>query len=1058
MQTQAAGEGADAPLSRGAERGERAGSTAQEARRLLDAVAAEAGGGRLPLATYRLQLFKGFDFYKAAEVVPYLADLGVSELYSSPILRASPGSTHGYDVLDHTQLNPELGGPVAFDALAEALRARGLGLLLDIVPNHMAIGSQNPLWWDLLENGPAALSARFFDVEFRPVKEELADKVLVPLLGDRFGAVLESAQLKLAIEGGAFEISYFDQRFPVNPRTYPQILSLRLDELSARLPRSHDVDELKSVLTAIEHLPQRHEREPVRQEERRREKEVIKRRLASLYEGSAEVRSFIQENVRLFNGEPGTPHSFDRLDRLLAVQAYRLAWWRVSSEEINYRRFFDINTLAAIRVEDPVVFESVHQLPLQLVAEGKVTGLRIDHPDGLALPTRYFRLLQETRVLQLVRARFEEERARRGADGTAWEELSQAVREELAHEIGAAGAASPLFRPVYVVAEKILARTEELPLSWAVRGTTGYDFLNSLNGLFVQRENEEAITRVYHRFLGREVNFEELVYEKKKLILYTALAAEMNLLARQLSRISEHNRWTRDFTLYSLRAALIEIVASFPVYRTYVDELGHVDERDRRYIELAVAKAKRRNPVENAAIYDFIKRILLQRFEAHVAEEERPLQLSFALKLQQMLGPVMAKGLEDTAFYLYNRLVSLNEVGGEPRVFGNTVDAFHASNERRARSFSRSLLATSTHDTKRGEDTRARIDALSELPREWRSALFSFSRRTESLRRAVEEDGETRKAPDQNELMLFWQTLLGTWPLPPPGTDPLALPPPAEMARFRERMQAYLFKAIKEAKVNTSWMQDEPAWEGGVSGFVGDVLSLPPRHLLWKAFLPFARQIALIGLHNSLSQLVLKLTAPGVPDFYQGTELWDLSLVDPDNRRPVDFAPRAQLLSELRRRLAQAGPDARAGLFAELLRSWEDGRIKLLLTNQLLLLRRDHPGLFGEGGYRALTPSGPRADRLVAFAREQGHEVCVTVAPRLVAGLLEGDARSTRLPPEKFAGTLVPVPGLRPGDRIRDALTLELRTLRASEQGAALAVDELFSTLPLAVLIGEVPR
>ena len=1052
-----AGEGADAPLSRSDVRSEGAGSTAQEARRLLDAVAAGVGGGRLPLATYRLQLFKGFDFRKAAEVVPYLADLGVSDLYSSPILRASPGSSHGYDVLDHTQLNPELGGRRAFDALAEALRVRGLGLLLDIVPNHMAIGSDNPLWWDLLENGPAALSARFFDIEFRPVKEELADKVLVPLLGDRFGAVLESGQLKLALEGGAFEISYFDQRFPVNPRTYPQILSLRLDELSARLPGSHDVDELKSVLTAVEHLPQRHEREPARQEERRREKEVIKRRLASLYETSAEVRSFIQENVRLFNGEPGKPRSFDWLDRLLAAQAYRLAWWRVSSEEINYRRFFDINTLAAIRVEDPVVFESVHQVPLQLVAEGKVTGLRIDHPDGLALPSRYFRLLQEARVLQLVRARFDEER-RRGGEGPAWEELSQAVREELAHEVDAAGAASPLFRPIYVVAEKILARTEELPPSWAVGGTTGYDFLNSLNGLFVQRENEEAITRIYHRFLGREVNFEELVYEKKKLILYTALAAEMNLLARQLSRISEHNRWTRDFTLYSLRTALIEIVASFPVYRTYVDDRGHVDERDRRYIELAVAKAKRRNPVENAAIYDFIKRILLQRFEAHVAEEERPLQLSFALKLQQMLGPVMAKGLEDTAFYLYNRLLSLNEVGGAPRVFGNTVEAFHSSNEIRARSFSRSLLATSTHDTKRGEDTRARIDALSELPREWRSALFSFSRRTESLRRGVEEDGETRKAPDQNELMLFWQTLLGVWPLPPPGTDPLVLPPPAEMARLRERMQAYLFKAIKEAKVNTSWIQDEPAWEGAVTGFVGEVLSLPPRHLLWKAFLPFARRIALIGLHNSLSQLALKLTAPGVPDFYQGTELWDLSLVDPDNRRPVDFAPRARMLSELRERLARPQPEARARLLSEVLGSWEDGRIKLLLTNLFLLLRRDHPGLFGEGGYRALTPSGPRADRLVGFAREQGRELCITVAPRLVAGLLEGDARSARLPAEKFAGTLLPVPGLRPGDRVRDALTLELRTLRESEQGAVLAVDDLFSTLPVAVLIGEVAR
>jgi (1->4)-alpha-D-glucan 1-alpha-D-glucosylmutase len=1032
----------------------------EEARRLLEAVAAAVADQRLPLASYRLQLHHGFTFEDARGLVPYLAELGVTEVYSSPILVAAPGSSHGYDVVDHTRLNPELGTQAQFDALSAALRERSLGLILDIVPNHMGIGSMNPLWWDLLENGPSARSSRFFDVEFHPLKEELANKVLVPMLGDPFGAVLERGELQLIFENGAFEVAYFDKRFPVNPRTYPQILGLRLDELEAKLRAANgsapaagareDLDELKSVLTALEHLPQRHEREPERQEERGREKEVVKRRLAQLYERSPALRGFIEENVRIFNGVKGVPRSFDPMDRLLAAQAYRLAWWRVSSEEINYRRFFDINSLAAIRVEDPVVFEEVHRIPLQLVSEGKVTGLRIDHPDGLQLPSTYFRLLQDARTLQLARAAFEQSRRQHdGAEPPSWEEMEPAVRAELAREFDSRGTSSPFFRPLYLVAEKILGRNEQLPLSWAVCGTTGYDFLNALNGIFVARDNEAALTRIYSRFIGREIDFDDLVYGKKKLILYTALAAEMNLLARQLNRISEHNRWTRDFTLYALRAALIEIVACFPVYRTYVDERGQVDDRDRRYIELAVAKARRRNPVENAAIYDFIKRILLQRFEEHVAEEERQPQLTFALKLQQMLGPVMAKGVEDTAFYGYNRLVSLNEVGGEPRIFGTPIETFHDQNIARARSFPRSLLATATHDTKRGEDVRTRIDVLSELPREWRSALFSFSRRTTSLRRDV----EGRRAPDENELMIFWQTLLGAWPLPAAGGDPLALPAPEIMTQLRERMQAYLFKAIKEAKVNTSWIEDNSAWEQAVSGFVGEVLSLPRRHRLWNAFLPFARRVAQVGLHNSLAQLVLKLASPGVPDLYQGNELWDLSLVDPDNRRPVDFGLRAGYLGELRARLSRDPPGGQMLLARELLSAWEDGRIKLLLTHLGLVARRQHSALFGDGAYLPLSPAGDRAENLCAFARAHGGERAVAIVPRLCAGLIDDDPRSGRLSPGRFAGTVVPVPGLHPGDKLRDVLAGEERTLCGHEQGGALAVEELFSTLPVALLV-----
>ncbi len=985
----------------------------EQARRLLGEVAAELAAARQPLATYRVQLHREFGFDDAASIARYLADLGVTDLYTSPILTAAPGSMHGYDVIDHASINPELGGEEGFDRMSAALKKAGLGCVLDIVPNHMGLGSGNALWLDLLENGPSAHAAKFFDVEWHPVKEELADKVLVPVLGDRYGAVLERGEIRLELNEGAFRIRYYDHLFPVNPRSYGQILSYRIDELSKQLGRSEVLDELKSILFTLANMPSRHEQDPARQEDRRREKEVVKRRVATLCAGSVAVRRHLEENVRIFNGTPGRPRSFDLLDRLLDAQAYRLAHWRVSSEEINYRRFFDINSLAAIRMEDPEVFAHAHRVPLRLLAQGRIDGLRIDHPDGLAYPRRYFGLLQEAHVLQRVR-----ERA--AARGVPWEEVEGAVREELRDSRD-----PRLARPLYVVAEKILARTETLPASWRVAGTTGYDFLNSLNGIFVARENAEKLQKIYSRFIHGEIDFEELVYLRKKLVLYTAMASEMNLLARQLNRISEGNRWTRDFTLYALRSALIEVIACFPVYRSYIEEAGQVEERDRKYILQAVACARRHNPTENASIYEFIGDILLQKFAAYVAESERPAQHAFALKLQQILGPVMAKGLEDTAFYVYNRLVSLNEVGGEPEHFGNTVESFHESARLRAQKWPRSLLATATHDTKRGEDIRVRIDALSELPEEWRRTAIAFARRTEGLRREV--DG--RLAPDRNEQMLLLQTLIGAWPMRG-----------EELPALRDRLVQYMIKAAKEAKVNTSWIQEDQRWEDALRGYVEDLFALPSRHPLWKGLQPFARRVAEIGLHDSLSQVTLKIASPGVPDFYQGTELWDLSLVDPDNRRPVDFEERRRILDELR-----ASSLPRAHLARELYGSWEDGRIKLFLTHASLQARRAMPGAFAGGGYVPLLPEGPRAAHLCAFARTGAQaELAVAVAPRLVATLLDGG----KLPAQKFAGTTVPVPGVRAGQRLRDAFTGEERV--AGPDG--FAVDQLFSTLPVALL------
>jgi (1->4)-alpha-D-glucan 1-alpha-D-glucosylmutase len=989
----------------------------EQARRLLDETAAELAAARQPAATYRVQLHEGFGFDAAASIARYLADLGISDLYTSPILQAAPGSMHGYDVIDHGRLNAELGGEEGYARLSARLQEAGLGHVLDIVPNHMGLGSGNSLWLDLLENGPSAHAARFFDIEWHPVKEELADKVLVPVLGDRYGAVLERGEIKLELVEGAFRIRYFDHLFPVNPRSYGQILQYRIDELATRPGQSEALDELRSILFELENMPSRREQDPARQDERRREKEVVKRRVAALCASSPQMRAQLEENVRSFNGRPGNARSFDLLDKLLDAQAYRLAHWRVSSEEINYRRFFDINSLAAIRMEDEQVFDHAHRLPLRLLAEGRLSGLRIDHPDGLAYPRRYFRLLQDAHVLQRARARALER-------GLRWEELEPVVREEISRSED-----PRLLRPLFVVAEKILARTETLPGDWAVSGTTGYDFLNLLNGIFVARENQEKLQKIYYRFIHGEIDFAELVYQKKKLILYTAMAAEMNLLARQLNRISEGNRWTRDFTLYSLRAALIELIACFPVYRTYLEEPGHVEERDRRYVLQAVACAKRRNPAENASIYDFIADILLQKFAAYVEESERPAQHAFALKLQQILGPVMAKGLEDTAFYVYNRLVSLNEVGGEPEHFGTTVEAFHQQNALRAEKWPRSMLSTATHDTKRGEDIRARIDALSELPDDWRKAAISFARRTEGLRREV--DG--RWAPDRNEQMLFLQTLVGAWP------NGAELPARDALTSLRDRLQQYIFKSAKEAKVNTSWIQEDQRWEDALRGFVEGVFALPAKHALWKGLLPFARRIAEIGMHNSLSQVLLKLASPGVPDFYQGNELWDFALVDPDNRRPVDFELRRRLLDEVR--ASRLSP---AELARELYARWDDGRIKLLLTHAGLQARKAAPELFAGGGYLPLPAYGLRAANLCAFARTgEGGKLAIAVAPRLVAGLLRG----ARLPPEAFAGTTLAVPAR---GRLRDAFTGEEREIRDGK----LAVDELFSTLPVALLVG----
>ena len=643
----------------------------------------------VPASTYRIQLNRLFTLEQATELVGYLEELGVGDCYISPIHKARPGSLHGYDVTDHGCLNPEIGAEDQFCRFAEELRRRGMGLLLDIVPNHMCISDEaNAWWWDVLENGPSSLYASCFDIDWNPPKEDLIDKVLLPMLGDQYGKVLENREIQVAFERGTFHVLCGDLKLPVAPRTYRFMLELSLEQSRRTLGSDHpDVLELESILTALSYLPPRTEVDSQKIRERQREKEIVKRRLAQLADRSREVRNAIAESINEINGRSGDPRSLDRLEELLAAQIYRLSYWRVAADEINYRRFFDVNDLAAIRVEDREVFLAVHRLVLDLVRDNLVTGLRIDHPDGLFEPHRYFQDLQE------------------------------ACRAARSSPQGEAGAESGS-RPFFVVAEKILVGDEDLR-PWAIEGTTGYGYLNFLNGVFVDRARKRAFERIYRRFTGWTQPHEDLVYESKKLILQVSMSSELNILARKLDRISEQHRWSRDFTLESLRDALRETVACFPVYRTYTgSDAGTVDPEDERHIRAGVAAAKRRNPPISESIFDFIQSVLRLQDPDGLDEAQRAERRLFVMRLQQFTGPVMAKGLEDTAFCRYFPLSSLNEVGGDLRSFGISLGVFHEKNRIRLKFWPNAMLASSTHDTKRSEDVRARINALSEIPAE----------------------------------------------------------------------------------------------------------------------------------------------------------------------------------------------------------------------------------------------------------------------------------------------------------------------------------------------------
>jgi (1->4)-alpha-D-glucan 1-alpha-D-glucosylmutase len=974
----------------------------------------------VPPGTYRLQVHGGFPLTAAREVIPYLARLGIGGVYTSPYFTASPGSTHGYDVSNHNEINPEVGGDEAHAAFGAAAAEHGLVHIVDFVPNHMGIGTGTNAWWnDVLENGPSSPAAKFFDVDWAPVKQELYGKLLLPILGDQYGQVLERGELQLVFRDGALGLRYFDHELPINPRQAPRVYRAAVERLAGVLaPDNLQLHELLSIIASLDNLPPYTDSDPQNMAVRQREKEVARGRLGRLAAESEPVRQAIEAAIVQFNGEPGRADSFDELHELLESQPYRVAYWRTASHEINYRRFFDVNNLAGLRVEDPPVFEETHRLLASLLADGRLQGVRIDHPDGLFDPARYFSMLQDLAA-------------------RAWNITRDPERDGRPD------------RPLYVVAEKILSGHEQLPRRWAVHGTTGYNYLNDLNGLYIDAGQARHLRRAYARLTGRDEPFDDVLYWSKRLIIETAMASELTVLTQVLDRIAASSRKSRDFTRDSLRDVITEVVACFPVYRTYVDEEGWTPE-DRAVVERAIARARRRNPAMEASLFDFFREVMLARdvdtepvpndrrggYPPATQDDARE-RLRFAMKLQQYTGPVHAKGLEDTAFYRYNLLVSLNEVGGNPGRFGRSAVEFHEACAERLRHWPLELLTTSTHDTKLGEDVRARINAISELSAEWTREVARWMRLNNSHRMVIESE----PAPDRNDEYRFYQALLGCWRL-----DGAEQPMPAP--DLATRLHEYMLKAVREAKLHTSWLTQNHLYEDALKVFVTSVLEPRPNNRFLPAVARMLRQVGAIGMLNSLSQVVLKLGSPGVPDFYQGSELWDLSLVDPDNRRPVDFDLRRALLDDVDRVLALC-PTQRVPALTGMLRDWVDGRIKLLTTTAGLRLRRKDPELFLSGAYVPLSTEITVDGDVIAFARMQHERAQLFVAPRLCSRLFT-DLR----PPVgvTWKTSRILLPRELAGRRFRHELTgAELHSTSTADE-SWLFVGEIFEHVPVGIL------
>ena len=948
------------------------------------------GPPALPRATYRLQFRKEFGFDDATRAVPYLAALGVSHLYASPFLAARPGSSHGYDIIDHNRFNPEVGDAAAFDRMIAALHGHGMGLILDFVPNHMGVGSSdNPWWLDVLEWGQSSPYANFFDINWTPTVEHLRGKVLLPLLGDHYGNVLERGEITLRFdrENGSFSAWYFEHRFPIAIRDYPRILRAVQSETDGA---GTALAPLVAGFARLSAKPRGARQAAML----RREADALRFGLAALAKSDGDIAAAIDRVVDRMDGTPGDPASFRELHTLLERQAYHIAYWRVASNDINYRRFFDINELAGLAIENPELFEISHRLIFQLVAEGKLQGIRLDHIDGLYDPLEYCRRLQD-RAAYLMPPR----------------------------DVATAAPGLLPAHPIYLLVEKILAPHEHLRPEWPVDGTTGYEFMNLVNGLFVEQAAQKALTEIYERFLGRPSDFPEMVIAAKRQILRNNLSSELNVLTDMVYRVARQSLTTRDFTRQGVRDALTELIAHFPVYRTYVTGAG-VDERDRHYLNWAATQARRDSTADDLSIFDFVTALVATDLKREPGRPYRRADvIHTAMKFQQLTGPVMAKAFEDTALYRFNRFISLNEVGGEPERFGVSPAAFHYLNADRLKTHPFSMLATATHDHKRGEDVRARLNVLSEMPEAWGRAV----RRWQRLNRLKVKDIDGRPAPGRNDEYLFYQALVGAWPLDETGR-----------ADLPDRMVAYMIKATREAKARTNWTAPKADYEEALESFVRATLDPERSAAFLTDFTTFHEGIAAAGAVNGLAQTLLKLTVPGVPDVYQGTEYWDLSLVDPDNRRPVDYTARAKALKSIARKQDPA----------PLLEAWRDGRIKQFVIARILELRNEAPQLFAAGDYSGIEVEGGETARVVSIRRDRpdGSGMLI-LAPRLCSAFVDGTG-ALSISADAFADMRVPL-ALPEGAVITDVMT---GTSPRIEGDGYVSVGTLLEKLPVALL------
>ena len=966
---------------------------------------------RVPSATYRLQFNREFGFRAALEVVDYLHALGISDCYASPLLQARPNSTHGYDICAFNRINPALGTTEGFDRFSGRLQELEMGLLLDMVPNHMGADPSNAWWADVLEKGRESRYAKWFDINWEPAAPDLHNKVLLPVLEDSYARVLEAGKLQVVWEHGRLALKYHDRRFPLSSASCARIL----DELTKNNPGF--VRESAGAKKS-RRLPGFAPRAELPADF---DFSALNEQFGALVERSPTLRAESKLLFRRLNGRPWEPDTFNELHALMREQHYRLADWRVGPEEINYRRFFDITELVSLRMELPEVFEATHALVLGLLNEGKVTGLRIDHPDGLWDPKQYFERLQM--------------RANAGASPAVSPDRGTPRSRGQTLPTGPHECGVPA--ELYVVVEKILSPGEELPRDWPVGGTTGYDFLNQVNGLFVDSRNSRAFDAIYQGFTGRAWDLKSVVEHSKKQVLLTSFRSELATLTQRLKRLAEESRYGQDLTFRELRQALIEVIAAFPVYRTYVDEKCEtVPPEEELQIREALTRARAAGAALDPAAFDFIENLLLLHPPADLEADERSRWRRFVLRLQQLTGPVMAKGLEDTAFYNFNRLVSLNEVGGDPSKFGNETNSFHSHNIAKAQLWPHSLLATSTHDTKRGEDARARINVLSEMPERWREAVTRWKLFNEGRKSLV----NNQPVPDSNDEYSFYQNLVGAWT------------PKAEtkegLAHLRERLRDYMLKAIREAKAHTSWTNPNTAYEEATALFTERALSDSVDNRFLTEFKTFERSVDFFGKLNSLSQTLLKMTSPGVPDFYQGSELWDFNLVDPDNRRPVDYSIRRQLLADLHQRFGQ-GVGNIDSLLEQLLQTTDTGQIKLYLIWRTLQFRLSQRELFERGAYIPLTVSGAKADHLCAFARSLGECSFLVMVPRLVFGLTRGVERFP-LGEELWQDTYISLPAPGRQENFRNVLTGEIHSV--SGAGNILQLSKVFARFPVALM------